>query len=228
MNYLHFIPHVNRIDLTSIALNSVKNILDRTIVIDNSHNSELSTLSSKKNKFHILTPPVPLTTAQTFNLMRRIAIEQNLDFITFMHNDCEVLTQNGDLMLIDCAKNLFSNNTNNIGFIHYNNTISDKRMNDDLFCAYKTDMLKNVGEWDWICFPFYFLDTDYFARMNEKEWKTFTIENLECKHQSGSSSTTKSDKLRWLCNPYFYMISEQLMNIKWKDYHGNWDNLKDE
>jgi len=228
MNYLHFIPHVNRIDLTSIALNSVKNILDRTIVIDNSYNSELSTLSSQKNKFHILSPPVPLTTAQTFNLMRKIAIEQNLDFITFMHNDCEVLTQNGDLMLIDCAKNLFSDNTNNIGFIRYNNTISDKRMNDDLFCAYKTDMLKNVGEWDWICFPFYFLDTDYFTRMNEKEWKTFTIENLECKHHSGSSSTAKSDKLRWLCNPYFYMISEQLMNIKWKDYHGNWDNLKDE
>ena len=39
MNYLHFIPHVNRIDLTSIALNSVKNILDRTIVIDNSYNT---------------------------------------------------------------------------------------------------------------------------------------------------------------------------------------------
>lgn len=226
MNYLHFIPHVNRIDLTSIALNSVKNILHKTIVIDNSNDSSLSNFISKNNSFHILKPPVPLNTAQTFNLMRKIALEKKLDFITFMHNDCEVLTNYGDLMLVDCAMTLFSDNTNKIGFINYNNLSSDKQMNDDLFCAYRTDMLKDVGEWDWLCFPFYFLDNDYFKRMNQKGWKTFTIENLTCKHHSDAASTIKSDKIRKLINPYFYIASEQLMNIKWHDYNGDWSNLK--
>lgn len=226
MNYLHFIPHVNRIDLTSIAINSVSNILHNTIIIDNSNDSEFTKFVSKNNKFHVLTPPVPLSTSQTFNLIRKIAIERHLDFITFMHNDCEVITKYGDLMMIDCAKDLFSNQNNSVGFIHYNNTCSDKKQNDDLFCAFKTEMLVDVGEWDWICFPFYFMDTDYFRRMDKKGWRTFTIENLDCKHLEESANTIKADKLRWLSNPYSYIASEQLMNIKWNDYDGDWGNIK--
>jgi hypothetical protein len=227
MNYLHFIPHVNRIDLTSIALNSVRNLWSSTVIIDNSEQSEFSQFSSQKNQFHIITPPVPLNTAQTLNFIRKIAIEKQLDFITFMHNDCEVLTDNGDLMMLDCASTVFKEN-NEIGFIKYNNMINGTASNDDLFCAFKTEMLIDVGSWDWICFPYYFLDTDYFQRMTNKGWKTFTIDNLECKHHSDSNTTVKNDVIRKISNPYFYVASNQLMDIKWNDYYGNWDNLKDD
>jgi len=230
MNYLHFIPHVNRIDLTSIALNSVRNLWSSTVIIDNSSNSdEVISLSDKYNfQFNVLKPPVPLTTAQTYNLIRLIAIEKQLNFITFMHNDCEVLTENGDLMLVEEANEQFSNVFNRIGFINYNNVNSEQqRTNDDLFCAYKTDMLKDVGEWDWLCCPFYFLDNDYMRRMTIKQWRSYSMENLQCKHHN-SCSTVKSDKLRKLINPAYFNVSKELMNIKWIDCDGNWDNLKDE
>jgi len=229
MNYLHFIPHVNRIDLTSIALNSVKNIWDRTIIIDNSNDITFGNniCNTYQFEFNIIKPIVPLNTAQTYNMMRIIGIQQNMDFISFMHNDCEVLTENGDLLLINHAIEQFSETNNKIGLVNYNTSTSENKGNDDLFCAYRTDMLKDVGEWDWLCFPFYFLDIDYFKRMNQKGWKTFTIKNLHCKHHN-LCSTVKSDKVRWLSNPYFYVASDQLMNIKWNDYDGNWDNLKDD
>jgi hypothetical protein len=230
MNYLHFIPHVNRIDLTSIALNSVKNLWDRTIIIDNSNNSKeiLSLFDYHNFQFNILKPPVPLTTAQTYNLMRLIAIEQSVDFITFMHNDCEILTQNGDLMLIEESNEQFSNPFNRVGFINYNNTDSEqKHMNDDLFCSYNTNMLQDVGEWDWLCCPFYFLDNDYMRRMSVNGWKSYSMENLYCKHHN-ASSTIKADKLRKLINPIYFDVSKELMKIKWLEYNGNWDNLKDD
>ncbi len=111
MNFIHFIPHVNRPDLTVLALNSVPALWKNTLLIDNSDNCSLAAYVAKHINFHfaIIRPPVPLTTAQIYNWMRLIAINKNTDFMTFMHNDCQLLTEGGDKLLLESATAAFSN-----------------------------------------------------------------------------------------------------------------------
>lgn len=222
MKFLHFIPHVNRPDLTLLAIKSVPNLWENTILIDNSDDGSLAPYigSQLEFGFTVIRPPVPLTTAQTYNWMKFIAIDQQTDFITFMHNDCEVITTDGDKMLIDQAISSFSDNNNKIGWIH-----QDANENEDLFCAYKTEMLLDVGDWDWLCFPFYHLDIDYMRRVRKNGWTISKTPGILCKHHSGASSTIKSSKLRGLINPYYFNVSENLMNIKWSKLNGDWSNL---
>jgi len=221
MKFLHFIPFVNRIDLTVLAINSCKNLGDNTILIDNSPDSILGPALKKQIDFDftILIPSVPLTTAQTYNLIRKIGIEEKTDFITFMHNDCEILSTNGDSELVEESKKIFSDPESNIGWIHHSS-----KENEDLFCSYKTEMLIDVGEWDWLCFPFYYLDIDFIKRVRSKGWTVQPTASVICKHHNNASNTIKSDKLRAMINPYYFGMSETFMNIKWNQYSGNWPN----
>jgi hypothetical protein len=218
MKYKHFIPHVNREDLTLKAVNSVSNLWEVTHIIDNTEDDRICLKDFLyKNtgfEFNILKPPVSLTTAQTYNWMRKIAIEQNLDFIMFMHNDCEILEQDGDISLLNKSIELYSED-NKIGAV----TICH-----DLFCSYSTKMLKDVGEWDYLCMPFYHLDIDFGLRFDKRGWKSFNIK-MPFLHHNNASSTIKSNKLRGFVNEYYFVMSESLKNIKWNKYSGDWNNL---
>lgn len=222
MKTLHFIPHVNRPDLTLCAIKSVPALWQHTIIIDNSEDNLLKDLISTKIDQHIniVKPPVPLTTAQTYNWIRSIAISEKTDLVTFMHNDCEVITPDGDKKLLENAVMSFDLRDTKIGWVH-----QDANENEDLFCAYKTEMLMDVGEWDWLCCPFYYLDIDYMRRVRNKGWTIQKTPGILCKHHSDASSTIKSSKLRGLINPYYFGVSQTLMNIKWTRLDGDWSNL---
>jgi hypothetical protein len=221
MKYLHFIPYVNRLDLTLLAIKSVPNFWSNTIFIDNSTEGSLQNLLAQEINFNfkVIKPPVPLTTAQTYNWIRKIAIEQDTDFITFMHNDCEVLTPEGDSLLLKNAARFFTDDSKT-GWVH-----QDANENEDLFCAYRTSMLLDVGEWDWLCCPFYFLDIDFMRRVRSHGWTIEKTSGIMCRHHSDASSTIKSDKLRGLINPYYFSVSQNLMDFKWTRLGGDWSNL---
>lgn len=222
MKFLHFIPHVNRTDLTLKAINSVPNLWHSTILIDNTDNQSLEQEIGKviDPSITIMTPSVPLNTAQTYNWMRSIGIRANTDFITFMHNDCEVLTPQGDQIFVDTAIKLFNESNQKIGWIYH-----DSEIHEDLFCAYKTEMLLDVGGWDWLACPFYYLDIDFSQRVKKAGWTIQKTPGILCKHHSDASSTIKSDKLRGLINPYYFGVSQTLMDIKWSKLGGDWSNL---
>jgi GT2 family glycosyltransferase len=152
--------------------------------------------------------------------MRLIAINENTDFITFMHNDCEVITEGGDSLLVEAATTAFADTSQKIGWVH-----QDANENEDLFCAYKTSMLSDVGEWDWLCCPFYFLDIDFMKRVRKRGWTIQKTPGIMCKHHSNASSTIKSDKLRGFINPYYFSVSQNLMDFKWARLDGDWANL---
>lgn len=221
MKFIHFLAHVNRPDLTTLALNSVKNLWSNTIIINNSSENLKTILDSNLSyNFNVLEPSVPLNTAQTYNLIRKIAITEETNFITFMHNDCEVITENGDMLLLEKAKEKFIDNETNIGWLYH-----DATENEDLFCAYNTKMLNNVGEWDWLAFPFYFLDIDFRRRVEKNGWTLEKVHGMLCKHHNDASSTIKSDKLRNFINPYYFSVSATLMSIKWDRLDGDWSKL---
>ena len=214
MKFLHFIPHVNRADLTLKAIKSVSDFWDKTILIDNSDksdlNEQLESLGFNNEDIQTIVPSVPLTTAQTYNFMHKIAKQDHCDYMTFMHNDCQVLSSNGCNILSRLAESYFK--THDVGMIRYGST--DKETSD-LFCAYKIEMLDDIGGWDWLFFPFYVLDIDFERRLLSKGWKIIPNNQLVCVHHNDSSTTIKNDHKRQIANAVFFNSYQQLWQLKW-------------
>jgi len=218
MKYLNFIPCVNRFDLLVKAIKSVPNTWDHIRIIDNSDDDLKSYLKNELGfDFNTSKPSVPLTTAQTYNWIRKIAIQEELDYLMFMHNDTEVLTKDGDLRLIEASEEEYSKQDSKIGAFHH-----CSNSDPDVFITYSLKMLKEIGEWDWLCMPFYWLDIDFNYRVKKYGW-SFKQINVECEHNN--SQTFKSNKLRSLINPYYWSVSEHLMRLKWTEHDGDWRNL---
>ena len=69
-------------------------------------------------------------------------------------------------------------------------------------------MLEDIGEWDALSFPFYYLDLDFFNRI-ETDWKVSTT-NLNIEHKNGGSNTLKNDIERQIVNGYYLEVSKTL------------------
>ena len=207
MKFLHFIPYVNRLDLLIKAINSVPKLQSKTILIDNSEDSQLvalrPNLAELQCVLRIEVPPVSLTTAQTYNMIAKIAIQENCDFYTFMHNDGEA-GPGVDQALLDKVQELMTTNPKwGVVFTHY-----------DVFCAYNTAAIKDTGWWDQLRFPFYFLDNDYFNRMTDRGWQQINT-SLPVTHHTGASSTIKADPVRAYVNNLLFPVCERMYRDKW-------------
>jgi hypothetical protein len=68
--------------------------------------------------------------------MREYAIINNYDYYCFMHNDGEIVDDSAQ-RLIKLADELISSNSQwSVIFTNY-----------DVFCAYSTECVKNIGKW---------------------------------------------------------------------------------
>ena len=72
-----------------------------------------------------------------------------------------------------------------------------------------------VGEWDWLRFPFYHLDADYYHRLREAGFPTVDIGGQDVLHHNGASNTIKNDPVRKLVNSLTFPVSNQLFKLKW-------------
>ncbi len=200
MKFLHFIPHVNRLDLTKKAIASVRGTVadGKLIVIDNSNTAECVTSCIHE----ALRPSVPLTTAQTMNWMRKIAIMEDLDCFGFQHNDGEPGPGTIDTLyaIAEARSEPWG-----VLFTHY-----------DVCCVFNVEAVKAVGEWDWLRFPFYFLDNDYYRRLEAAGYPCIQT-GLPCAHHNDASNTIKADETRKLVNSHFFPVSEQLYKLKWNE-----------
>lgn len=201
MNFLHFIPHVNRPDLTAIAVAATKGTVveGRVVILDNSATGEIA------NQYHlwgveVRQATVPLTTAQTMNWIRKMAIEENLDCFGFQHNDGEPAPGT-----IDKLYELASSASPSWGVLF---------SNYDVCCVFNTQAVIETGEWDWLRFPFYHLDNDYYYRLQLAGYPAMETW-LPCKHHNDASNTIKSDPLRRLVNEFTFSASAQLLQQKW-------------
>lgn len=205
MKSKHFITHVNNIDLTLLAFNSIKNksdLKDKILIIDNSEEKELTNHLDKFKEAKIIYATQPLTTAQTMNWMREIAIQENLDIISWQHNDAEPLNDTVEKSYE--LANTYIENKKSFGVIF---------TNYDTFCIFSVEALKIVGKWDWVLFPFYYLDNDYYYRLENNGFEIINT-NLACIHHNGSSNTMKVDYLRKLNHDFTDHISLKLITLK--------------
>jgi len=173
-DFLLFVPYVNRLDLLKCALASVKPLWPRTLVIDN---SEASELSSEGQPFTVFKPPIPLGFSQTQNLMQRLASSAKVRFFLFMHSDA-ICEAEGPQKMMDYVRSL---DPKKWGAVFTNH---------DAFCCFNLEAVHEVGAWDWRGLPWYYADTDYYRRI---KLAGFSLEHLDLQVTHEPSQTLHSD-----------------------------------
>lgn len=207
----HFIPFVNRPDLLERALRPWASVPEfRVWVIDNSagsdtvaYNRELEEVLADFPSVAMRRPHVPLTTAQTMNFIRALALQWDLDVVGFQHNDGEISDQGIRLLYATAEQKLAANEPWGALFTNY-----------DVCCLFNVQALRVVGEWDWLRFPFYHLDNDYYHRLRLAGFPTIDT-GIPCLHHNEASNTIKADATRQYVNRLTFPISEQMLREKW-------------
>lgn len=216
----HFIPIVNQVErLLPLALSGCKPLHHCTIIIDNRDTPEelaIDLADLVPDAVAIRRPHVPLTTAQTMNLMLHHANHQGDSFFTWQHLDAVPLGDTAE-QLPEIARSCFERELPwGVIFTHY-----------DCFAAYNVGALNAIGGWDWQRFPYYFLDNDLHLRLTQAGYSLIDT-GLPCSHEG---STTIQNPERRAVNGAFFQASERL----WAEKHGhqfaqnppclNWNNL---
>jgi hypothetical protein len=205
MKSKHFITHVNNIDLTLIAYNSVKNqenIKNNLYIIDNSEDREIEKNIDKFLDAKVLYGTQPLTTAQSMNWIREIAIKENLDVVSWQHNDAQPIEDTIEKSYQLANEYLTNNRKFGVIFTNY-----------DTFCIFNVQALKEVGKWDWVNFPFYFLDNDYYYRIELLGYEIVKT-NLPCIHHNECSNTIRVDENRKIQHTLTHQPLEEIIRIK--------------
>jgi hypothetical protein len=203
---IHFIPYVNNFELLKKAYSSCRHFLGQVIVIDNrdtQSNEPDPELLDFSTGHGVYTPPVPLTTAQSMNLMWRVAQEAGLPFFTWQHSDAWYEPKTLDL-LYDIAQRSPEGKWGIIYTYH------------DTLAAYNTSAITAVGGWDYLRFPWYFLDNDISIRLEKKEYVMVQAVVGDVHHESSSTIHTSSE--RAAVNAMLFPISERLFLQKHPDY----------
>jgi len=185
-----FIPVVNNFHLLQKAVNSVpEKIYDEYFIFNNSMKN-LNTIISKKHFTIINEINKPLSFKDTQNKMRQYAIENNYDYYSFMHNDGEILDDSA-YRLIEKADYLIKNNERwGVIFTHY-----------DVYCAYNTQCVKEIGEWGDPEWPEqksgYYLDCDYYNRITKFNYKKEQIKNNVLHNTPSNTIKDVNEKRIW-------------------------------
>ena len=205
-NYRVFIPHVNRPDFTHRAIECLLPVVkDRIVVIDNSDNQDFH-YNTKGWSYYveIIKPTYPLSFSQTMNLMQKIAIEQDLIFFLFMHNDATATKERINALFEKVEEGFEKEPAWAVVFTLY-----------DILCAYRTSAIEDIGKWD-VNFPQYFADNDYFRRVRLKGYKCLEAGGDGITHDA--SSTMRNDPKRYWANENSFPLYRELYKKKWGGY----------
>jgi hypothetical protein len=198
----HFLPIVNRVsELLPGALAGCRDIWHCTTIIDNRDTAKEQALPIGEMfpQVTIYRPPVPLTTAQSMNLMLSMSNRMGLSFFTWQHLDA-VCLEDSAVQLPAIARSAFDRGLKwGAIFTHY-----------DAFAAYNVAALNAIGGWDWQRFPYYFLDDDLNTRLIAAGY-TLIDTGLPVTHLG---STTISDPERNRVNGPMFRASEALYREK--------------
>jgi hypothetical protein len=196
------IPFVNREDLLKNAVSSIQSIWDNTVIIDNSDEG----LNPDDWMVKILRPPVPLSASQSFNWLRKRAINSGNYAWGFLHNDAVAGDETAD-KFVDLLEQLKNENRNwGVAFSHY-----------DTFAFYSTAMEIATGPWD-VALPQYFTDNDKYRRSTLAGFEVIES-GLHVDHVG--SQTINSDPVWKLKNSVTFPLYGSYYASKWGGSPGN-------
>jgi hypothetical protein len=199
-----FIPVVNNFHLLEKAINSVPDgIFDDYFIFNNSQKE----IPIDIKQFKVIDRFGRLTFRQTQNAMREYAIINNYDYYCFMHNDGEVLDDTVE-RLVKMADDCINNKIKwSVIFTNY-----------DVLCAYNTECVKEIGKWGDDKWPIeqqsgYYLDNDYYRRMEFSKFNIIQLENSNVLHNE-YSNTIREPKEQKLWDKQREHV-ENYYTVKW-------------
>lgn len=218
----HFIPIVNRVAyLLPAALAGCRALWPVTTIIDNRDRPDERgvDLAEIVGEVAVYTPPVPLTTAQTMNLMFRLSAEQGLPYFTWQHLDAVCLADTAE-RLPDLAHDLLARGEpwgvlltrSALARPHQLDGVTYRAIATDSFAAFNTAALRAVGGWDWVRFPFYVLDSDLYVRLQRAGFPVVHTE-LPVDHVR-FSQTLRADPERDAVAEAHWPLWRQLFSVK--------------
>jgi hypothetical protein len=172
-------------ELLEKAITSVPaGIFDEYIIFNNSSSS----LAIDTLHFKVMDLGERKTFRETQNIMRQYAIDNNYDYYCFMHNDGEVLDDTVE-RLVKMAEE--QTEKWSVIFTNY-----------DVLCAYSTECVKAIGEWGDHKWPKeqhngYYLDNDYYRRMNNEWAKEQTLPNTNVLHTASNTIKVEHEYVKW-------------------------------
>lgn len=200
MKYLIGIGYVNRQDLLTIAINSIKPYWPNTVIIDNSPNQDLRI--NRTLPIPVYEPPVPLSFSQTMNLLQVMAREKNCDVVMFLHNDAEAHpgTPEAFLSMLESLKK--QKRRWGVAFTNYHSLV-----------AFNMEAIRNVGLWD-TTMPRYFADVDYYHKVQLAGFENINT-LLGVTHHYNGSCTIKSDPNLMFIHNITFPLYQQYYEKKW-------------
>ena len=152
----------------------------------------------------IVNVPVSLTTAQTVNWARHIAIEEGFDVLWLPHHDMTI-TDEKILDTKEQVEDIFESGKKwGVVFTLY-----------DVFCAFNVEALIDVGGWDALRFFYYTGDVDFYGRLQQNGWKAIDVGGDGVWHYA--SGVIAVDSERNFVVQKISDIGRELYLEKWKD-----------
>jgi len=210
VKFLMGIGYVNRPDLLSVALRSIRSYLPHTIVVDNSEGRDLRNYPELLRAVKVFEPPIPMTFPQRMNYMNELAEARGCDVVMVMHNDAEAHPGTPHEFLKVLHKLNAERRRWGVAFTNF-----------DILAAFHMEAVREVGPWD-TAFPQYFSDVDYYRRIQlagyEHVWT-----GLGVNHHNQGMSTVKSDPYLRTVNRATWPLYEKHFVAKWG--LGRWNGL---
>jgi hypothetical protein len=156
-DHLTYIPYVNRPDLLDRAVASIDDLWPSLVVIDQS----LEGLSVQDHPWMesiagvFRSPSGTMSFTQMMNWAQAEAIERDVKYLVFMHNDAEC-GEGVALKLLDWVR---AHPHAGVVFTLY-----------DAFAVFNVTAIRDVGPWD-ETFRWYFSDNDYYHRLRLQDWE---------------------------------------------------------
>jgi hypothetical protein len=190
---------VNRLDLLRRAINSFPALLGDLTIIDNSeHENELKA----EGPVELFRPPVPLTYAQSMNLMLKDALEKKVDFIIHFHSDAYSTNPNAVDELLEKVRGYKAENRRwACAWTHY-----------DLLWAINPVALEDIGGWD-TNLPNYFGDNMARRMWELAGWECIDTHIQGIDHE-GSATINSDPKLKFL-NAQTFPMSGYYYQLAW-------------
>ena len=174
-----FIAYVNGPDLLLNAYKSYLPYFDDIRILNNS----LSPLEGDYSGAKVTDMRVSLNTGQSFNWFRSVAIEEEMDYFFWSHHDCVVTPEQ-----IERTKDYLKSIEDprwGIVFTYY-----------DVFCAFNTQALKEVGGWDTLRFQYYTGDKDLYHRFDRAGWNKHDIGGEGVTHFPSSTMNRCEERMQ--------------------------------
>lgn len=196
----HFILYACRPEKFAQAIESIKDCLDYTIVIDN--RSEFDRVCSPQeatpHKITVRKPEVALGVSQGLNLCMYIARDMGAPWFSYMHDDCEVVGD-GLTRLRATARELFAASSPPAMVLTRSENEVERGGNHqgpcDVLCAYNVEACLSIGGYDWLSFPDYHADLDLYTRLNMAGYQNVQVD-VTVRHRDGDGATHRISEHR--------------------------------